>query len=175
MSSPIDPLLAQRQRFRRFLVARLGNEADADDLLQTSLVKALRASADVRDDHKLTAWFYQVLRHAMIDHARSRGAAAHRDDAWSHHQSVESDAEAQHDICACFEALLPELKPREAELLRRVELEGDSVAEVARALGMSANHASVTLHRARRSLRERLEAFCGSCASSACLECDCAE
>jgi len=45
--------------------------------------------------------------------------------------------------------------------------------EAAKALQMTANHASVTLHRARAELRKKLQEFCASCADGACLDCDC--
>lgn len=65
------------------------------------------------------------------------------------------------------------LKPQHAALLRRVDLNGESVQDAAKALKMTANNASVILHRARKELRTRLEAFCGACADGACLDCDC--
>ena len=68
-------LQENRGAFRAFLASRLGNEADAEDLLQASLVKALQRAEEIRDDEKIVPWFYQVLRHAMIDHVRSRRAA----------------------------------------------------------------------------------------------------
>ena len=67
------------------------------------------------------------------------------------------------------------LKPLHAELLRRVDLNGESVQDAAKALKLTPNNASVTLHRARKDLRARLETFCGDCADGACLDCDCAE
>jgi DNA-directed RNA polymerase specialized sigma24 family protein len=65
------------------------------------------------------------------------------------------------------------LKPAHADLLRRVELQDESVTAAAHALGITSNHASVTLHRARAELRRKLETFCGACAEGACLDCDC--
>lgn len=170
----IDSLLAQRSRFRAFLISRLGNEADADDVLQNGLLKAMRSAGGVDDAEKLTAWFYRLLRNALVDHVRSRSASARRDDAWMADVAAR-DAEAEKSACACFEGLLADLKPRDAELLRRVELNDEAVAEVAQSLGMSGGAASVALHRARATLRRRLEDFCGDCAKGACLDCDCAD
>lgn len=170
----LDSLLAQRSRFRAFLVSRLGNEADADDVLQNGLLKAMRSAGEVDDAEKLTAWFYRLLRNAMIDHVRSRSANVRRDEAWMT-EVGSRDEEAEKSACACFEGLLADLKPREAELLRRVELNDEVVAEVARSLGLSASAASVALHRARATLRGKLEDFCGDCAKGACLDCDCAD
>src|SRR5688572_1970157 len=76
-------LLAQRQVFKAFLAARVGNDADAEDLLQNGLIKALQRADDIKDSEKAVAWFYQVLRNALIDHVRSRRASMQRDDAWA--------------------------------------------------------------------------------------------
>ena len=165
-------LLAHRHVFKAFLASRVGNEADAEDLLQNGLVKAMERSGEIKDSEKAVAWFYQVLRNVLIDHVRSRSAAAKRDDAWaSSAVTLADDSEAERQICGCFEKMLPALKPAQAELIRRVELKGEPVAKVAIALGMTANNASVTLHRARAELRARLMDFCGDCA---CLDnCEC--
>jgi len=174
-SDVASALLAHRQAFKAFLVSRVGNEADAEDLLQNGLIKALQSADDLRDDEKSVAWFYQILRNVIIDHARSRNATRRRDNAWtSDAVTLAEDADAERVLCGCFEHLLPSLKPAHAELLRRVELEGQSVAATALALGMTPNNASVTLHRARAELRRKLREFCGSCAAGACLDCDCA-
>lgn len=165
-------LLAQRHVFKAFLTSRVGNAADAEDVLQNGLVTALKKGPEIQNGERAVAWFYQVLRNAVIDHHRSRSAAARRDDAWaSNTMALLDEVEAKRQICACFEKMLPTLKPMQAELIRRVELEGEAVAQVASALGLSANNASVMLHRARSELRVRLTDFCGDCA---CLDyCEC--
>lgn len=165
-------LLAHRHVFKSFVASRVGNDADAEDLLQNGLVKALTRSNEVKDDEKAVAWFYQLLRNVIIDHVRSRTAAAKREEAWTIESiTLADDAEAERQICACFEKMLPALKPSHAELLRRVELQGESVSSAATALGITPNNASVTLHRARGELRTKLGDFCGDCA---CLDnCGC--
>src|SRR5687768_10722778 len=89
----LDPILARRAEFRAFLVSRLGSEADADDVLQNGLMKALRNASEVKDEQKLTAWFYQVLRNAMVDHIRARRAREARDDTWAMDRAIPTDDE----------------------------------------------------------------------------------
>ena len=179
MSQPSSPdvasaLLAHRSAFKAFLVSRVGNEADAEDLLQNGLIKALQHADELKDGEKSVGWFYQILRNVIIDYGRSRGAARRRDDAWAIESvTLADDADAERVLCGCFEHLLPSLKPTHAELIRRVDLEGQPVSATASVLGMTANNASVTLHRARAELRKKLQEFCGSCANGACLDCDC--
>ena len=170
----------QRNAFKAFLVARVGSEAEADDILQNGLLKALRRAGELQDDTKLTAWFYQLLRHAIIDHYRARGSARRKHDAlWAITAALGEDVSAapqawEARICACLGSVVDTLKPRHAGLLRRVDLDGESVQAAAKALGITPNSASVTLHRARAELREKLRAFCGACAEGACLDCHCA-
>lgn len=168
---PLEQLLRRREEFKGFLTHRLGDGAAAEDLLQDSLVKALRRGGDVQDETKLVAWFYRLLRNALVDHVRSRSAARDRERAWTSESVL--DTELERHACRCFEDLLVTLKPAQAELVRRVELAGESLGEAAARLGITPNNASVTLHRARRELRARLEAFCGDCSTQACLDCDC--
>jgi RNA polymerase sigma factor (sigma-70 family) len=174
-SSPSDvatKLLAHRHVFKSFVASRVGNEADAEDLLQSGLVKALDRAGEVKDGEKAVAWFYQLLRNVIIDHVRSRTAAAKREETWAvDTATLREDEEAERQICACFERMLPVLKPMHAELLRRVELQDQPVAQAAAALGITPNNASVTLHRARGELRTKLVDFCGDCQ---CLDnCEC--
>ncbi len=172
---------AHRNAFKAFLTARVGSEAEAEDILQNGLLKALQRADDLQDDSKLTAWFYQLLRNAVVDHYRSRGSAKRRHDALGElierlGDDVAPAPRGWHtQICTCLGGVVGTLKPQHAELLRRVDLDGESVQDAAQALKLTANNASVILHRARKELRTRLEAFCGDCAKGACLDCDCAE
>ncbi len=170
-----------RNAFKAFLAARVGSEAEAEDILQNGLLKALQRADEIRDDAKLTAWFYQLLRNAVVDHYRARGSVRRRHDALGEMVAAlgEDIAAApkgwEPQLCGCLGGVVDTLKPQHAELLRRVDLDGESVQAAAKALKMTPNNASVTLHRARKELRSRLEAFCGDCANGACLDCDCAE
>lgn len=76
-------------------------------------------------------------------------------------------------VCACFRGLLPTLKPRYAELIRRFDLNGEWKMDVSRELKVKVSTLDVALHRARYSLRSRLEVFCGACNREKCAECFC--
>jgi RNA polymerase sigma-70 factor (ECF subfamily) len=174
-------LNGHRSAFKAFLAARVGSEAEAEDILQNGLLKALQRAGELQDDAKLTAWFYQLLRNAVVDHYRARGSVRRRHDALGEMVAALGDDIAaapkgwEPQLCGCLGGVVGTLPPKHAELLRRVDLNGESVQDAAKALKMTPNNASVTLHRARKELRARLETFCGDCADGACLDCDCAE
>lgn len=180
-----DQLAAELNRhrnvFKAFLAARVGSEAEAEDILQNGLLKALKRGDALQDDAKLTAWFYQLLRHAVVDHYRTRGSTRRRHEVLGETISALGEDIAsppkswEPQVCGCLGGVVGTLKPQYAELLRRVDLNGESVQAAAKALKMTPNNASVALHRARKDLRRHLETFCGDCADSGCLDCDCAE
>ncbi len=168
-----------RKAFKAFLTARVGSQAEAEDILQNGLLKALQRAGELQDDARLTAWFYRVLRNAVVDHYRSRASARRRhDELGAMIKGLGEDIAAapkgwESQLCGCLGGVVKTLKPQHAELLRRVDLNGESVQHAAKALRLTPNNASVTLHRARKELRIRLERFCGACAKDACLDCDC--
>ena len=170
-------LNTERSAFKAFLQTRVGD--DAEDLLQSGLIKAMAHAGDFSTPEHVTAWFYRVLRNAVIDHYRRHGVARRRDEAYGTLlSSLGEDIAAappgwEKQICACLGGVIATLPARQAELLRRVDLAGTPVQDAARELGLTANHASVTLHRARQELRKKLEVFCGACAADACLDCHC--
>ena len=173
-----ESLHAQRGTFKAFLTERVGSASDAEDILQISLLKAVQHADELQDERKTVPWFYQILRHAVIDHYRSQGAQKRRDEALSTLVSrLEKDTTIppswEPQLCSCLGGVIDTLNPQHAKLLRQVDLEGQSVQVAAEQLGLNSNHASVILHRARKALRSRLEIFCGDCAEAGCLDCHC--
>lgn len=176
----VRALTNEHARFLRFVRSRIGADGEAEDLLQNSLLRALQRGEELRRGERVVAWFYRILRNAISDHYRekkSEHAAVERFvaeiQAWQGNGSA-PPADWEAVVCACFRGLLPTLKPRYAEVLRRIDLQGEPKDRVARALKMRVATMDVVLHRARRALRKRLEVFCGACSREQCLACACA-
>ena len=176
----VRALTSEHGRFLRFIRSRLGADGEAEDLLQDSLLRALQRGDELRRGERVVAWFYRILRNAISDHYREKkfeDAALEQFVAEIHSWNGNGGgpgADWEAVVCACFRGLLPTLKPRYAEVLRRVDLQGESKAKVARALKIRGATMDVVLHRARRALRKRLEIFCGACSRERCLACACA-
>jgi RNA polymerase sigma-70 factor (ECF subfamily) len=168
-------LIEHRERFLAFVRKRVRDRDEAEEVLQGAFARALERAEDLRDGERVVAWFYRILRNALVDHwraraARDRAAAALLREAEA---ATALQPEEAHEVCRCFEALLPELPGGYARLLRRVDLEDARPVDVAAEEGISPNLAMVRLHRARRALRQRLEEACRTCATHGCLDCSC--
>lgn len=172
-------LVAERARFHRFITARTGDAAWADDVLQESLLRTINGRETLRRGESAVAWFYRVLRNAIVDHCRKRGSEKRRieyllADLEARGEDVDAPpTEREKAVCLCFRGLLPALKSRYAEVIRRVDLRSESKLAVARDLKISRATMDVLLHRARQALRKHLEIFCGSCSREHCLACRC--
>ena len=165
-------ILQNYAKFKNFLAKRLADPVLAEDVLQQSLIKALESPAEILEEKSVLAWFYTILRNAVTDHFRSKTSA---EKALSQFRPEETllPADFEAGICECLYSLLPALKPNYADLIRQIDLEGKSPAEVANSLGLSRTNLDVRLFRARKALKKTLEKMCGACTEHACLQCSC--
>jgi RNA polymerase sigma factor (sigma-70 family) len=168
-------LISEHERFAAFLRRRLRDPEAAEDVLHAAYAKVLSRDSGPRDRSRVVAWFFRVLRRALLDHLRHEAAGrrslAGRGAAPS--LSRREEVALRSDVCECVTALLSALPRDQADLLRRVEIGGDSVREAASSLGITANNAAVRLHRARAALVESLRGVCGTCTTHGCLRCEC--
>jgi RNA polymerase sigma-70 factor (ECF subfamily) len=121
------------------------------------------------------AWFYRLLRNAIVDRHR-RGASAGRAlEALAAElgSAPEPPADIANEICACVGRLASALKPEYAEALRRIEVDGLAVKDYAAEAGITTSNAGVRVFRAREALRREVERSCRTCATHGCLDCTC--
>lgn len=172
----VAELGAAKDRFLRFLEPRVGSRADAEDLLQTSLVKAIEHVDELRDDERLVSWFYAVLRNQIAEHHRRRAARARATEGLAGTATDPGgDDTLLQAACACVGEIARTLKPEYAAVLQRIEVDEQTPRHLASELGITANALAVRLHRARRALGEQLRVTCGTCATHGCLDCQCGE
>jgi RNA polymerase sigma factor (sigma-70 family) len=171
----LTPLFEQRSRLLAYVQSKVKDANIAEDVLQESLVKALRAAPELRDEEKLLPWFYQVLNNAIIDVYRRQQVEIKSLQKIADEQLLEDEAEAERVLCACFRDLIPTLKPEYASLIEELELSDGDPTQVAAQLGITPNNLKVRRHRARQALRQRLEESCRVCAKHGCLDCTCTE
>jgi RNA polymerase sigma-70 factor (ECF subfamily) len=174
-SAVVEKLVGSHREFLRFLERKVGSRAIAEDILQEAFVKGVEQAAALREGEAASAWFYRVLRNAVIDHYRRRGAAdrALAQFASELENEVDPGPEVKDNVCACVRTLSSTLKPEYAEALERIDVDGVSVQGYAAEIGIQPNNAAVRVHRARAALLERVKASCGTCAEHGCLDCTC--
>jgi RNA polymerase sigma-70 factor (ECF subfamily) len=168
-------LVAGHREFLAFLERRVGDPVLAEEILQEAFVRSLDRLDTIRERESAVAWFYRVLRNAVTDHWRRRGARDRALDAFATELGGDAGEPGElHDaVCGCVRRLADTLKPEYADALRRIEVDGVSVKDFAGEAGISANNAAVRVFRAREALRRQVARACGTCAEHGCLDCTC--
>lgn len=174
-TNPIADLALQRSQFLRFVRRRVESSATAEDILQSAYTRALKRSSDLRSGESAVAWFYRILRNAVIDHYRHRAAEDRALDRWAQDLEMEGNHDTKTDeiVCRCISKVLGDLKPAYSDVLREVDLDGSSLESFANAIGITPGNAAVRAHRARQALKKQLMLVCGTCSRDACLNCTC--
>jgi RNA polymerase sigma-70 factor (ECF subfamily) len=138
---------------------------DADlsrDLAQEAILAALAQEARFAGRSSLRTWVVGILSHKVIDHFRRRTLqpSPSSDDpdllSTPSEEDVERVVSARQELSAVERALreLPEL---ERMALLMCDVEGVEREDCCNALGVSATHLRVLLHRGRNRLRRMLE------------------
>ena len=142
----IDPL-------RRYL-ARRTDWATADDVLADTLLVCWRRLDDVPDN--ALPWAYGVARRCLANAQRGERRRLRLAARISVVAPPDQVAPAQDGRDDDLLEAMAALRPEDAELLRLWAWERLSPAEIATVLQVTANAASIRLHRAREKLREEL-------------------
>jgi len=140
---------------RAYYLRRLGRAADAEDLLQETLIAMHTRRATYDPSRPLTAWVHAIARYKLIDHYRKtkRQAEEPLDDPDALFSSEDANAaEAQRDV----ERLLTGLPEKTRRLIRDVKIEGLSTAEAAAKHGISESAVKVGVHRGLKNLAARV-------------------
>ncbi len=149
-----DRLKALRPRLHRYCARMTGSAVDGEDVLQDTLLKALRARAEGAAVDNLEGWLFRIAHNASLDFLRDRSRSA----VVPLTEDVEAAPLPEADIVAVgFQTFLrlPELQ-RCAVILKDVL--GHSVNEIAGIADCTAAAAKSALQRGRIALRRLAQA-----------------
>jgi RNA polymerase sigma-70 factor (ECF subfamily) len=167
-------------RIYRFALPRLGrNEDTAKDVVQATLIKAMRKLGDYRGDAALFTWLCQICRREIADHVRSQRRHSDKvlliEDSEEVRAALESIEAPPGDdplrradsaeLKRLVHAVLDRLPNRYGEALEWKYVEGRSVEEIGDRLGIGHTAAQSLLARARVAFRDGLEAVFGASAA----------
>jgi RNA polymerase sigma-70 factor (ECF subfamily) len=166
-------------RVYRFALPRLAGQPEAArEVVQATLVKAMRNLAGYRGDAALFSWICQICRHQIVDHLRAdRRHSKHvvlLEDSPEIRAALEAVEAPQEDeplhrygneeTRRLVRSVLDRLPSRYGDVLEWKYVEGRSVEEIGDLLGIGHTAAQSMLARARIAFREALETVFGSTA-----------
>ena len=148
-------LAALLPRLRRFAHALSRDAADADDLTQASIERALRSKAQWEAGTRLDSWCYRIMRNLWIDTARARSRKNAHEAPEEEGLDVGDDPrpgiEAAVDLQRVM-AAMERLPDEQREVVALILVEGFGYREVAEMLGLPIGTVSSRLVRGRTAL-----------------------
>lgn len=154
-----DGLAALLPRLRRFAHALSRNPADADDLTQATVERAIRSRSQWEPGTRLDSWLYRIMRNLWIDTVRARGR---REDLHAPVEKAERigddprDAiEASIDLGKAM-AAMQRLPEEQREIVALILIEGFGYRECSEILGLPIGTVSSRLVRGRSALLQML-------------------
>ena len=148
-------LTALLPRLRRFAHGLSRNPADADDLTQLTVERALRSRDQWQPGTRLDSWLYRIMRNLWVDTVRARGRQEQR------LAPVEDAAELGHDPRPGIEAgidlrrimaAMERLPDEQREVVVLILIEGFGYREAADMLDLPIGTVSSRLVRGRTAL-----------------------
>ncbi len=152
----------------------LGSFTDAEDLVQETLLRAWRRSADLREGDNLRAWLYKIATNACLDHIKAKdrripSLASFRDVPWlepypdrlldqldATGQDPQVSAIGRETIELTFLAVIQLLPPRQRAAVILREVLDWPVPDIAELLDLSTAAVNSALQRGRTTLRSQL-------------------
>jgi RNA polymerase sigma-70 factor, ECF subfamily len=140
----------------RFVYARVGNRPDAEDLTAQVFVRAVEQLDTTRQPGQIAAWLYRVAQNAIADYWRAFYrlpvvGVDHVAPGWEPADAGARREPARDDRAARrVEALLGNLPDRYRRVLELRFIQRLTVAETARAMGITSGNAKVLQYRALR-------------------------
>lgn len=142
---------------RGFVIRQLGNLATAEDLLQDAFLKAIAEGAGFCQLENPRAWLFRVTRNLLVDHYRRQKQTTGLDEE---PPAPVTEIAAIDSLAECLPHALQDLDETDREAIERCDLEGMKQADYARAKGISLPGAKSRVQRARKRLKQALQARC---------------
>lgn len=158
-SSPADAnaafrngLVAEMPNLRAFAISLSGNHAQADDLVQETLLKAWTNAASFIPGSNLRAWLFTILRNNFYSaHRRTSREVADVDGMYSERVAVPAAQDSAADMTD-FRNALAKLPEDQREALIMVGASGLSYEEAAEISGVAVGTVKSRVNRARARL-----------------------
>jgi RNA polymerase sigma-70 factor (family 1) len=158
----LSEVVPVRQKLYRFAFRLLGNEEDAKDIIQDALLKVWHQQERMAELQNLEAWCMRIVRNLALDKIKSKKYRQSDDldragELPAHHQQSPHAATEQNDTMKRVHTVINALPEKYRSIIQLRDMEGCSYQEIADILDIDMNDVKVNLHRARKTVREKLQ------------------
>lgn len=161
------PFLPRLLQYARRLT---GNDAEAEDLVQSTYLNALRGWHTFQPGSDVARWLFTVCRNTFFRSRRRRDdtvslespeleSLAGAREAWNFLGAFGDDWQSHPDVAPAIDAAIAALPDSLRVLVMMIDVEGFSYEDAAQAEGIPVGTVRSRLYRARRQLQQALAAY----------------
>jgi RNA polymerase sigma-70 factor (ECF subfamily) len=146
-------------RLTQWARQRVGDPAEADDLVQDILERLVRHGERLVTVGNPLGWIHRIARNALIDHYRRPKPHVTVPEGLSSATADTMEA-SRGALAECLRPLLIQLDPQSREALLATDLGGKSQVEAAREAGLTVSTMKSRIQRGRQKLRDTVLQCC---------------
>ena len=151
----ISQVKTQQNALRSFLLSLCaGNQADADDIAQESLVQAYLAIDRYIDSGKFRSWLFKIAHNRFLNHIAAQKPYSRIEEASGKMALESADSGFTHQQLYMALSTLP---PKERSAITLYYLSGYSVKEIAGITGSSVDSVKKQMSRGREKLKSLIK------------------
>lgn len=148
-----------QDRLYRFALRIVRDTAVAEDVVQEVLIKCWKSNEKISELQNPDAWLLRVTKNLAIDKIR---ASKYQTTDLEHAKELKDRGPdpgrqtVNEDLMALLRKLLERLPEKQRMIFHLREIEGLAYKEICEAMGLSLQDVKVTLHRARKKIKDQL-------------------
>ena len=128
----------------------------ASDLVQETLVKALKSGAQLKKETSVDTWLFTILSNAWKDHCRKEKDTVDIDDVNLNSEENPEGDHSRSQLINRVRGAIGGLRSEQRQIITMVDLQGLTYAEVSQILEVPVGTVMSRLCRARQALRSKL-------------------
>lgn len=153
-------VLPVKNKLFRFALRMLGNEAEAEDVVQEVLVRVWNGREQMDQIQNMEAWCMRITKNLSLDRLRSiqrKGTYPIESSYEVQHADVTPDVKTElGESMQHVSQLIAALPEKQRQIIHLRDVEGYSYNEICETLELDMNQVKVNLFRARNAVREKL-------------------
>ncbi len=158
-SEVMELVLPFKNKLYRYALRIAGNTFEAEDIVQEVLIKIWKKKEQFLSIDNKEAWCMTITRNLAIDKKRARKMKISSIDDYHHigdRESTPSEALEMSETMKTIMSHIDALPERQKSVVHLRDVEGFTYKEISEMTSLSVDQVKVTLHRARKTLREKL-------------------
>lgn len=148
-----------KDKLYRFALNIVGNTFDAEDIMQELMIKIWNRMDQFNEIDNKEAWCMTVTRNMAIDKTRAKKVKINDISEYHHISDGDVTQDRKMEIDERFGSILQlvnQLPEKQREIVHLRDVEGYTYQEIADITGTTLDFVKVSLHRARKTLKEEL-------------------